>query len=373
MMALTGKSGLPESDRVDPTPLARTFRAVNTSYKHLFFRVLLREGIKRGKQQIEFANLATGMMEEAWWPGFHYRLQFGLQDEVVARIRAAVDQEVLRRDPGMVRRALKSAVATSRRDPLLRHVPQRFIRPWFASETLRLPDQQVDRKVEMLSQSRFNEIKPIYRLLDTGIEFHPAWTEYLERNLAIVQGWSDAHWLRFLERRNPAVPGLVQKIAPALRRPPLGDQRALWLAIIETHGVESIYSGNMIDKTDFDLDHFLPRAFCAHDRFWNLTPIESGLNAEKSDLLPDLDYVPGLARQHSLMARHAETLHGRAGKAWRRALDEYATDFRLEPARLQNAVELERIYSEWFPGQAGIAKRMGFPDGWRPNSVSTRP
>ncbi|WP_068110655.1 hypothetical protein [Tropicimonas marinistellae] len=183
---------MPGSDHLDPAPLAQTFRAVSTSYKHLLFRVLLRDGIKRGRQQIDFANLAVGMMEEAWWPGFHHRLHFGVQDDVVARISAAVDQEVLRRNPEKVRRAFASVVASSGRDSLVRYVPQRFLRPWFALETRGLPDQQVDRTIEDLSRSRFSAVQPVYRVLDTGIEFHPTWIDYLERNLVIVQGWSDA-------------------------------------------------------------------------------------------------------------------------------------------------------------------------------------
>ncbi|WP_068110658.1 HNH endonuclease domain-containing protein [Tropicimonas marinistellae] len=141
---------------------------------------------------------------------------------------------------------------------------------------------------------------------------------------------------------------------------------------MEKNKVVSIYSGNFIDTANFDLDHFLPRAFVAHDRFWNLTPIESGLNAEKSDLLPDLGFVPRLAHQHSMMARHAMSLQGRAEATWRLALDEYATDLQLDSSRLQNPAELERVYNEAFSGLAGIAKRMGFPDGWRPNGAPAR-
>ncbi|WP_166636265.1 HNH endonuclease domain-containing protein [Aliiroseovarius marinus] len=317
---------------------------------------------------MDFASLAVGMMEEAWWPGFHYRLHFSVQDDVVARITGALDEAVLRRDPGKLRRAFEGVVMKTGRDPLLRYVPQRFLRPWFAQETKGLPDHQVDRTIEKLSRNRFSVAQPIFKVLDDGIEFHPAWVEYLDRNLIIVQGWSDAIWLRFLERKNPNVPGLVEKITPALRRPPLTFQRNLWRPIIQEQGVISIYSGNLIDPASFELDHFLPRAFVAHDSFWNLTPTESFLNAEKSDLLPELSFVSKLAHQHSQLAHHARKFTGKAESAWRTVLDEYATDLGLDWAQLQDVVALEQAYNEIFTGLAGVAKRMGFPTGWSPKS-----
>jgi hypothetical protein len=346
--------------------LAGAFRHVTNSYKHLLFRALLRE-VSNGQDRIPLARLASGMMEEAWWPGFHYRLNLGARDMVVARIAAAVDAEALRRYPHAVRVALDGAVSGSR-DKLLRFVPQRFLRPWFADQTRGLADHRVDAAVTALSRASrpVGAPVPLYEIAETEIRVAPVWMDYLENNLAFVQGWSDAMWIAYLEARNPGVPGLMQKIAPALDRPSLADQRVLWRAVMDREQVACIYTGTLLDPGNIAIDHFIPRSFVSHDRMWNLTPTCQQVNLAKSDHLPDLAFVPRLARQHAQVARTADRLEGRAAVIWNRALDEVASDLRIGSDVLRRADDLEAVYADMLGGLAGIARRMGFPEGWHP-------
>ena len=45
----------------------------------------------------------------------------------------------------------------------------------------------------------------------------------------------------------------------------------------------------MLSKDAFDLDHFLPWSFVAHDLMWNLVPADGSVNSSKSNHLPALD------------------------------------------------------------------------------------
>jgi hypothetical protein len=180
-------ASVPTATRISADTLLGAFRHVTNSYKHLFFRALLKE-IARGRREILRTDLAAGMMEQAWWPGFHFRLHLGARDSVVSRIDATVDIDGLRRDPRAVRRALEGAVTA--RDPLLRCIE---------------PDR---------------------------IVVSDAWMRLLGDHLAFVQGWSDAVWVEYLEARNPGVPGLAAKFSPALARPSLADQAVLWRAVM---------------------------------------------------------------------------------------------------------------------------------------------
>ena len=91
----------------------------------------------------------------------------------------------------------------------------------------------------------------------------------------MIEGWSDALWLGFLEARNPNVPGLVEKIRPtfgreSLRRPARTLARGLDRGALHLH----LHRSGRSIPGRFALDHVLPRSFVAHDRLWNLTPID---------------------------------------------------------------------------------------------------
>ena len=351
--------GLPRPTGVSTEILAGAFRNVTTSYKHLFFRSLLRE-IAAGRHDIPHAQIALGMMEEAWWPGFHYRLNLGARDMVASRIAYALQVDSLRRDPHAVRRALEGAV-TGSRDPLLRFVPQRFLRPWFAAETHGLPDHRVDAEISRLSRSR--ESPAPYRIEPGRIVVAEDLMRFLADNLAFVQGWSDALWIAYLEARNPGVPGLQAKISPALSRPSLADQSALWRAAMQEHPVRCIYTGAPLTPERIAVDHFVPRAFVSHDRMWNLTPTTPEINGAKSDHLPDPVFVPRLAFQHARLARAADRLGGRPAAVWRRALDEMASDLRIDAETVERPDDLCRAYEDVLGSLTGIGGGWDFPTG----------
>lgn len=55
----------------------------------------------------------------------------------------------------------------------------------------------------------------------------------------------------------------------------------------------------MLTVGHYDLDHFIPWSFVAHDQIWNLMPADSSINSSKSNKLPDLDaYLQKLAIEH---------------------------------------------------------------------------
>ena len=96
-------------------PLVATFRNVTNSYKHLWFRALLRAVTRGLGPEIGFGTLFRGLLEEAWWPAFHFRLHLGLQDQVVGRLDAAIaDPDRLRWDPATVAAAVARHPVRSR-------------------------------------------------------------------------------------------------------------------------------------------------------------------------------------------------------------------------------------------------------------------
>ena len=119
--------------------------------------------------------------------------------------------------------------------------------------------------------------------------------DYLYTNYQIVSGWVELSMIRYLQRRNPSVPGIADKLhAPEMRK--LKKARDFWAAVVDFTPVRNIYvPGAVMDTHDLSLDHFVPWSYVAHDELWNLVPTTRAVNSSKSNGLPNWDlYFPAL-------------------------------------------------------------------------------
>jgi hypothetical protein len=357
-----------KGNALDVSPLVRSLRSATNSYKHLLFRTVLKEAPREKSGFIAYHRIFAGMLAEAWWPAVHYRLSLGKQDMVVALLERSIDAiDDLRVRPDDVPALVAAIPFDLRRERttgLLRYVPQRLIAPWFGDEVR----GREDVLIPTLSVERFSSLKPLYKLLDDGLQLHPEWNDFIVEWHDVFCGWSDANWLAFLEARNPHAPGLFSKIKPAFERGSLTAQRRIWTEACTQEPFHCIYTGTVIDPGFFALDHFLPHAFTGHDRFWNLTPMAPTLNIAKSDAIPAEQFVEKLAAQHAALHRIAPKLSEGARRELRRSVDGYCTDLGVSDDDLTVPDRLSNAYLESFSLLRGIAARMGFPLDWQPRN-----
>ena len=127
-----------------------------------------------------------------------------------------------------------------------------------------------------------------------------AWIPFLVDNYMIIKNWIQYNKIQFLQMINPGVPGIINKLDDERNNVRhLERVRDLWNAHIEVSNKEivDIYSGNKLEST-FDVDHFIPWSYVAHDEMWNLNPTTKSINSSKSNNLPDWDtYFKKLAQQ----------------------------------------------------------------------------
>ena len=98
--------------------------------------------------------------------------------------------------------------------------------------------------------------------------------------------WTLYNEVRFLQRNNPGVPGITEKLfAPQIRK--LQDVSRLWKSVLKTTEILDIYSDQPVNEERYDIDHFVPWSFVASDELWNLIPVKKELNISKSNHLPD--------------------------------------------------------------------------------------
>ncbi len=354
--------------------LAGIFRETTNSYKFLMFRTLLdllRE--RNDGQHISYRELAAGMPAQAWCLIRKYRLSLGKQDRTHSVLdRLDIDASAVDQSPAAIRKLIADNPTLQRYVDgctLMRFVPTRLLMPWFEGhDSVRgTLYERRDRAVEHLSRSQFDEVKPLYRIDGGGraartISMHPLWVEYFQANRGILEGWLNHKWLDYLQRRNPNVPMLSEKLWGLGRRLSLGRQRNFWRPAV-ADGLRCIYSDRLLDPDGFALDHFVPRLWIAHDQLWNLIPTTPEINSNKGARVPSAKLVSQLAEaHHKALAFDAAS----GGKGGSKNIEDYVAGLNLGFDELQDIGKLRGAYQQTVGPQMQLALRMGF-EPWRPH------
>lgn len=133
--------------------------------------------------------------------------------------------------------------------------------------------------------------------LATKIIVQEDWARYIIKNQEIIRGWLEYNMILYIQKRNPSVPGIADKLRPPQERK-LEKVKKYWKLILSLEPVREIYGDQILTDTDISIDHFVPWSYVAHDEMWNLNPTTKSINSSKSNNLPDWDaYFEKLARQ----------------------------------------------------------------------------
>jgi len=360
-----GPMNLPASSRVNVAHLAALFADTTNSYKFYWLLALLDSLAENGQPRIALRDLSLRMVAGVWYPLDYFKLSFGVDDgfKPIADFVSGHIQVDNRPSARPLFEQLGSGLATAEKltldrmvKMLLRFVPYRFLRPFFKAELRGLPDQQVNGRIAELS--RLSDAAP-YRLDGDSLDIYPNWLVYLQEHQGILRGFTYWHLLRFLQKNNPNVIGLAEKL-----QPPGDNERnlkvatAYWKAFLaERPDFRCIYSGQPLTAGNLSIDHFLPWSYVAHNQLWNLVPAPKPVNSAKNNWLPDLDlYFERFARTQF------EAFQFHADKGNRRALEEYHLLF------AQSLDSIKAAPFEWFRErlarqilpQHQTAQNMGF-------------
>ncbi|HEX8506511.1 MAG TPA: HNH endonuclease domain-containing protein [Hymenobacter sp.] len=354
---------LPEDDQLDVAKLTAVFADTTNSYKFYWLLAILDGLGDSADNRLPLHDLSLRMVAAVWYPLDYFKLSFGKQDGF-RPIADFVSQHLTvdnRPTAPSLFVQLKQALAPEilgllykRVNVLLDWVPYRFIRPFFAAETRGLPDQQVNARVaELAGQST----RALYRFSNDAVEVHPVWADYLRRHRGILRGFTYWHLVRFLQKNNPNVIGLSEKLErPAVRV--LNTAGRFWKEYVAaTPGLTCIYSGQSLTVANLSLDHFLPWSYVAHDQLWNIIPTPKAVNSAKNDWLPSVDlYFEAYARlQFAGFQFHAAQGH-------EKLLEDYHVFFAQSLSALQQQPFgwfRERLERQVLP-QLQTAQNLGF-------------
>ncbi|HEV7351325.1 HNH endonuclease domain-containing protein [Telluribacter sp.] len=356
---------LPESEELDISALSGVFKDTTNSYKFYWILAIL-DGLKEnGESVITQQELALRMLANVWYPLDFYKLSFGPQDgfrKIAGYISNKVQIDNRPNSPSLLNQINHSLSSKDLSElaqeakKLYRWVPYRFIRPFFNSETKGIPDHQVNATISRLCYEMFKSHpqRVLYRFVGDAIELNPAWVTYFQKHQSILRGFVHWHLVKFVQKNNPNVIGLTEKLEkPVMRDLKLANR--FWKYYLNEHSdLRCIYSGQLITNQNLSLDHFLPWSYVAHDHLWNITPTTISVNSSKSNSIPSLERY-----FKSFSAMQYKAVRFYLDKQNEKLLEDYSYLFKTDLRSLSEEMFSKKLYTQLFP-HFQIAQNMGF-------------
>lgn len=290
---------LPQYQQLEIPHLNHLFENTSECYKFFWFQAIIKK-VLDGKESISYNELIDEMVAEAWYMVTEYHLNLGPRDTLEQLIcyihkqsgmKSAEKEETIL---SYLKQCDDKEVLRLKRT-LTYHVPYRLQAPFMTG--LKGNEWNVSESKLIVKINQQERLMYYFTSLDglkTQILVQPEWIDYIHIHGQILQGWLQYHMIEYLQRRNPNVPGIVDKLkAPHERK--MEKVKKYWKQVIQLSSVHEIYRNTEVTTEDMSIDHFVPWSYVAHDEFWNLHPTTRGINSSKSNLLPDWNiYFPKL-------------------------------------------------------------------------------
>lgn len=343
--------------------LTSIFDDVATSYKFLFFKGLLNQ-LKNNEfkaEPIKLEDVMIDMISFAWYPSTYFKISLGSRDQIVNILSKVQIPKSSKSNFSSLRYNIKKQISSIEMPDILKHVPFRLLTPFYIEELRSIADPKRNRALYEISIKTFDTKKPLYKFIDdTKILIHPKWSEYLKDNIALIEAWFSWSWLQYLQKNNSNVPNLSEKISPIINRKSIKKQIEFWGHIIKNFDVKCIYTNKKITLDNYELDHYLPWSFVAHDKLWNLIPVTKDANRNKSDRLPKDSTLEAFINLQHLALTKSKVFY--EPKVWQRLTESFKYDLKIEDDNLEdiNIEHLEKAFKTIINPLKSIAKSMGF-------------
>lgn len=244
------------------------------------------------------------MIANAWYSvvEYHIHLSGFVKGDVVDGLERAVLhlQQVSNLTSSASKSDIKEAIRKHSSDirqektQLTYMVPYRALSGFFDKHESKVNWEKRTELIEYIKYFNSSIVKLPYvfgegTALKRAVVFNPDWIQMINDNTVEILGWIQYEKLRWLQNNNPEVPSLVYKLRPGDNVRKLEKVRNLWNGVLDCVEIRDVYNNTKIDIADFEIDHFVPWSFVMNDELWNLMPMVSSLNSQKSNNLPEWD------------------------------------------------------------------------------------
>ena len=293
---------LPYSEELNIEYLGQLFANTSECYKFFWFKAIV-EKVAKGKFELTYEELVDDMIANAWYMVTEYHLNLGPKDTLESLV-ALIKQKNLElkssEKKDVILNFLKNTddkEIISKKRILTYNVPYRLQSPFMKNvkgKEWNAGENELIAKINR--EKRLMYYFTALNGLSTKILIQEDWAQYLMKNQEIIRGWLEYNMILYIQKRNPSVPGIADKLYPPQERK-LEKVKKYWKLILSLEPVHEIYKGEILTDKDISIDHFVPWSYVAHDEMWNLNPTTKSINSSKSNNLPDWGiYFERLAR-----------------------------------------------------------------------------
>lgn len=260
---------LPYSEELNIEYLGQLFRNTTECYKFFWFKAIVKK-VTKGKLELTYEELVDEMIADAWYMVTEYHLNLGPKDtleSLVTLIKQKNPELKSKEEKTLIIDFLKNTEdkeLISKKRALTYNVPYRLQSPFL--ENLKGKDWNVGetKLIEKINQ----ENRLIYYFtalngLATKIIIQKDWAEYIVKNQQIIWGWLEYNMILYIQKRNPNVPGIADKLYPPKERK-LEKIKNYWKLILSLEPIREIYGDEILTEQNISIDHFVPWSYVAH-------------------------------------------------------------------------------------------------------------
>lgn len=275
---------LPFSSSINNNALASIFNYTSATYKFYWFLGIVQE-IENGNRTIAKEKVFSHMIANSWYPINFFKLSFGSQDKISEIISYFKNSLPLfdSSDKIEIYSCLvdNNSIIRKQLFHLDKNVPHKFLSPWFKGSRKNITEKSQNDKTNV-----------IYRLYKNEIVINDNWFSYITDNARVLKDFTYWNLALFVQSRNPSTPDVINKLIKPAKRNSLTKQRKEFWSIYlkERPKTRCIFTNEVIDINNYDVDHFVPYSFVSHDLIWNLIPIDANFNKAKNNKVPRIEY-----------------------------------------------------------------------------------
>ncbi len=283
---------LPYSDELNIGAFQQIFSDVSESYKFFWLRSIIKF-VNEGQIRMKYDDIINSMLADVWYMVNEYHLDLGPRDQIKETVKHMSDISGFQSNEkesvliSYLKEEKDRELRRKKRD-LTVYVPYYLLSSFLPGSKGSFYNGKSNKRIaddlnhlEGMLYS-FEEIKG----LNSFIVVDSLWAEYIRKNYGIIYGWIEYQLVLYLQKRNPSVPGISNKLHCPIERN-MNNVIKYWKMVSEVTEIKEIYGNKLITKKDISIDHFVPWSYVTHDELWNLHPTTKSINSSKSNNLPD--------------------------------------------------------------------------------------
>ena len=211
---------LPYSEELNIEKLGRLFDNTSECYKFFWFKAIV-EKVSEGKNTLTYEELVDNMIADAWYMVTEYHLNLGPSDTLERLVKlikekypALKSSEKKTAIIDFLNKTEDKEIITAKRT-LTYNVPYRLQAPFI--EGIQGKDWNIGQGNLIEKINREKRLMYYFESLSglqTRITVQDEWVKYIVKNQEIIKGWLEYNMIVYLQRRNPSVPGIADKLYP---------------------------------------------------------------------------------------------------------------------------------------------------------------